>query len=66
MFLGNFINTIRISFGDFTLFNAIEYMTTEDVWIFYFAWFLTFLISNIVFLNFIVAEASASYTNVNM
>ena len=39
-------------------------LTQQENWIFWLVWILTVIVTNVVFLNFIVAEASASYTKV--
>jgi hypothetical protein len=64
--ISNIITMVRLSFGDFSLFGTVEYIDNNyEHWLFWITWFLALMIANIVFLNFIVAEASASYTNVN-
>lgn len=49
--------------GDFD-FGGSTFLTTEENIIFWFIWALIVYIANIVFLNFIIAEASESYANV--
>ena len=48
--------------GDFGAIAAADYLTLEENYLFWFIWLLTAVITCIIFLNFIVAEASASYT----
>jgi len=48
--------------GDFGAIAAADYLTDEENYLFWFIWLLTAVITCIIFLNFIVAEASASYT----
>lgn len=62
LFLGNIMATIRISMGDFAAIDAADFLTKEENYLFWFIWLLTAILTCIIFLNFIVAEASASYT----
>lgn len=64
MFIGQFLWTLRLSMGDFGSIDFTKKLTQPENWIFWFIWILTVIITNVVFLNFIVAEASASYTAV--
>jgi hypothetical protein len=52
-----------MSLGDFD-FMASIYLTEEENYIYWSMWFLVVLMTCIVFLNFIIAEASNSYSNV--
>lgn len=65
LFFGNILQTIRISMGDFAAIAAADYLTEKENYLFWFIWLLTAVITCIIFLNFIVAEASASYTTVS-
>ena len=65
LFFGNILQTVRISMGDFGAIAAADYLTAEENYLFWFIWLLTAVITCIIFLNFIVAEASASYTEVS-
>ena len=56
--------TLRFSMGDFSGIDASFYLQEVENIIFWILWIITVGITNIVFLNFIVAEASASYTKV--
>ena len=49
--------------GDFD-FGGLDYLTEYEATLFWLIWFFIILLSNIIFLNFIIAEASASYENV--
>ena len=52
--------------GDFSIIGSVPFLDTkEDSIMFWIIWFLTVLIACVVFLNFIVAEASESYNQVN-
>lgn len=63
LFLSNIMNVLRISLGDFD-FSALGFLSDAEVLLFWAIWFLILLFSNIIFLNFIIAEASASYEKV--
>jgi hypothetical protein len=53
-----------MSMGDFGFDSAILLDPAENV-IYWFTWLLIVLITCIIFLNFIIAEASASYEKVS-
>jgi len=64
--LGNMIDVIKMSMGDFGVINKSIY--TKDLkenLVFWMVWSIIALVTCIVFLNFIIAEASASYEKVN-
>jgi hypothetical protein len=50
--------------GDFSGIAASMYLNKAENMIFWILWIITVVLTNIIFLNFIVAEASASYTKV--
>lgn len=52
-----------MSLGDFDFGASIKLLPHINI-IFWFLWFIIVVITNIVFLNFIIAEASASYETV--
>ena len=56
--------TLRLSMGDSSAIGYSHELTPAENWIFWFIWFLITIVTCIIFLNFIVAEASASYTKV--
>jgi hypothetical protein len=62
--LGEFMWTLRLSIGDGAAINASKQLDSGENNIFWIMWLFTTIITSIVFLNFIVAEASASYTKV--
>lgn len=64
LFIGNIIATLRMSLGDFGFDAAIELEYAENI-IYWFVWILIILTTCIIFLNFIIAEASASYEKVS-
>ena len=64
LFIGNIIQTLRMSLGDFGFDAAMELNAAEN-YIYWVIWVLIILITCIIFLNFIIAEASASYEKVS-
>ena len=65
LFFGNFIQTIRLSMGDFAAIDAANTLSKNENYVFWIVWFVTVVVTCIIFLNFIVAEASASYSTVS-
>lgn len=63
LFLGNLLQTLRISMGDFN-FDNTEDLSIEINFLWWLVWLLIVVVTNIIFLNFIIAEASASYETV--
>lgn len=63
LFAGNIMQTLRISMGDYD-FEGADYLTPGENRIYWICWFLIVVVTCIVFLNFIIAEASTSYQNV--
>ena len=63
LFFGSFFTVLRTSLGDFD-FGASEFLTDEEDLMFWMIWFLIVIMTCIVFLNFIIAEASASYEKI--
>lgn len=61
--MGNFFTTLRLSLGDFD-FDASTFMQTRENFLYWVVWFIMVIMTCIVFLNFIIAEASASYSTV--
>lgn len=65
LLVANFIDTLKASMGDFgSLVNASIELNNEDNIIFWICLILTLGVTCIIFLNFIIAEASASYEKV--
>lgn len=60
LFFGYIISTLRTSLGDFD-FEASTFLNPAENITFWIVWFLVVLMTCIVFLNFIIAEASNSY-----
>ena len=51
--------------GEFDSIASADYLSTHENYMFWFTWLLTTVLTCIIFLNFIVAEASASYIEVS-
>ena len=62
MFIGNIMNVFRASMGDFAIINASSYLSDEENYIFWLMFMMTLVFTNIIFLNFVIAEASNSYS----
>jgi hypothetical protein len=64
-FWGNCIYAMRLSLGDFD-FSAFEHgMNGTDQILFWFVWILMIVFSALIFLTFVIARVSDSYTTVN-
>ena len=63
LLLGNIFYTLRTGIGDFD-FGASYYLNKAENWTFFIIWFIVVVVLCIIFLNFIIAEASASYAKV--
>jgi hypothetical protein len=61
---GEFLWTLRLSMGDFSAIVAAKDLDSNEVKIFWFFWLLAVIVTCIIFLNFVVAEACASYSKV--
>jgi hypothetical protein len=57
------ISTLRISMGDFD-FGAANFLTPAENGIYWAIWLMVVIMTCIIFLNFIIAEASASYEKI--
>ena len=65
LLVGNVLNTLRQAIGEFGMFEAaIDNPSQEVNVMFWFFWFAIVLTLNIIFLNFIIAEAGASYNEI--
>lgn len=62
--IGTIISTMRISIGDFSAIDDSADLEGSDNYMFWIIWLFVMGATCIVFLNFIVAEASASYAKV--
>jgi len=56
-------SSLRISLGDFD-FSGSTYLNQSENYMFWIIWFLVVIVTCVIFLNFIIAEASASYSKV--
>jgi hypothetical protein len=57
--------TFRVSMGDFAIISGTKSLTRWEMQIFWIVWFMATLMTCIIFLNFVVAEAMCSYERVN-
>lgn len=64
MQMGNFLSVLRVGIGDFAILDFVGFLNVTETIIFWITWYFVVLISAVIFLNLIVAEASQSYTNV--
>lgn len=62
MFFGNIIYVLRTSMGDFD-FGAIGFLTWEENILFWIVWVLIVSLTSLIFLNFIISEIGASYSD---
>lgn len=65
MSFGNFISIMRASTGDIAFVDPSVHTTYAENVLFWIMFLITAIFSNIIFLNFIIAEASASYEKVS-
>lgn len=61
---GTIISTFRISIGDFSAIDTSASLAGANNWMFWIIFLFIMMATCVVFLNFIVAEASASYAKV--
>jgi len=59
------INVMKISTGEFDIILNSTYLSDEENLVFWACWTVIVFIMAIIFLNFIVAEASESYNQVH-
>jgi hypothetical protein len=64
LMLGELMWTLRLSLGDAAAIEASKKLALNENLIFWMIWLLVTILTSIIFLNFIVAEASASYVKV--
>jgi hypothetical protein len=62
--IGEILWTLRLSLGDGAAITASKLLDTWENDIFWILWIIVTIVTSIIFLNFIVAEASASYVKV--
>ena len=65
LFAGNLFDVLRTTLGDFACIDMSLYLEYEETVMFWVGWLLFVIVGNIIFLNFIIAEASASYEKVS-
>ena len=61
--LANFYIILRYSLGDFT-FAALQDLSLFESNVFWIIWTLIVILTYIIFLNFIIAEIGASYSDI--
>ena len=62
--MGNIVDTFKLSMGDFEMIGRVQNSKDHFI-IFWISWYVIVLVLSIIFLNFIIAEASASYEKVS-
>lgn len=62
--IGEFLWTFRLSLGDFSAVGATGDLSKIEMQVFWVMWMMTVIVTCIIFLNFVVAEACASYSKV--
>ena len=65
LFIGNFFDVLRTTLGDYNCIGTSLYLDTGETYLFWLMWAIVVIVGCIIFLNFIIAEASASYEKVN-
>ena len=65
LFVGNIFDVLRTTLGDYNCISTSMYLNMSETIIFWVAWIIVVIIGCIIFLNFIIAEASASYEKVS-
>jgi hypothetical protein len=63
LWAGTLVSTLRIAMGDFD-FGASMFLTPQENILYWLIWLMVVVMTCIIFLNFIIAEASASYEKV--
>ena len=66
LFMGNLIDVFRTTVGDYNCITSSVYLNTNEIIMFWLAWSMVVIVGSIIFLNFIIAEASASYEKVSV
>ena len=63
--IGNLVDTLKLSLGDFgSVIEGSADLNREDNWIYWLVFMIVFILTCVIFLNFIIAEASESYNRV--
>ena len=61
--IASFLSVLRISLGDFD-FHPTQYLTHNEAYLYCVVWIFAVGMTSIIFLNFVIAEASNSYQSV--
>jgi hypothetical protein len=64
LFFGNFLFIFRAAMGDFSVYGASIFLAPTQNFLFWVLFFIVLIATNIVFLNFVIAEAGNSYNRV--
>lgn len=64
MSVANFLQTLRIALGDFD-FSASVLLRDDLNLLYWWIWFTIVIMACLIFLNYVIAEASASYNQVS-
>jgi hypothetical protein len=65
LFIGNVIDVLRTTLGDYNCISTSMFLDRNQTFIFWISWIIVVIVGCIIFLNFIIAEASASYEKVS-
>lgn len=65
LFWGNVLNVFKAAVGDYSIINSSLYLTSMENMLFWFIFFCILVFTNIIFLNFVIAEAGNSYNTIN-
>lgn len=65
MFFGNIIKVFKAAVGDYSLIGSSLYLTQYENYLFWLIFLSILVFTNIIFLNFVIAEAGNSYSNIN-
>ena len=65
LLMGNIFSVMRLSMGDFGCITAADYLKPFENYVFWMIFLLNAVITCIIFLNFIVAEAGNTYNIVS-
>ena len=65
LMFGNFFSMMRVSIGDTAMIVPSNFVNRDENILFWITFSVSVVFSNIIFLNFIIAEASASYEKVS-
>ena len=65
LFFGNIMTVFRVAMGDYFFISQSTVLDGNDNIQFWVIFFLILIMNNIIFLNFVIAEAGNSYNKVN-